>query len=201
MVSQTETINQVQSMLNKEEFISKNELLSKVKELGWKPVTLNYSLKVLRQQGVLIEQEKDGETMIKLGENQYKPAPAVQNNFRTQGYRTKKSRYQGEIPELTKEQEELKNLVNNNREALFNKKVMWTDGQGMNFPLTIAGMGDVTLRCRFYLADFMDSEPQTGAIVYIPWHDSRIGQLTDQIKNLLNPVQEMQECVNFAVTP
>lgn len=197
-MNKNNTISKVQSMLNTEEFTSKSELLSQIKELGWKPVTLNYSLKVLRQQGVLLEEEKDGEIMIKLTKKQYQPAQEIKNNFRNPGYRARKSNYKKEIPELTEDQESFKKLVNDHRDDLFGKKITWIDGNGMKFPLTIAGMGDVTLRCRFFLSDFMESEPQTGALIYIPWHDGHISQLFEQVEELLTPEEELQECVNFA---
>ena len=113
-------------------------------------------------------------------------------------FRGKKSNYKRQIRELTPEQEAFKAKALDNKDELMNKKVIWEDGNGMKFPLTIAGMGDITIRCRFFLNDFMESEPQTGALVYIPWDDGRIEQLFGQVDELLSPEQELEECVNFA---
>lgn len=197
MNKQNEVIKTVQSMLNEESFISKDELLVKTQELGWKPVTLNFALKKLKELGVLIESNEDGDKMYKLGQNEYPANKKSEKNMGTPGYRTRRSNYKREIKELTPEQEDFKQKVNNNRDELFGKKIIWEDGNGMKFPLTIAGMGDITLRCRFFLADFLESEPQTGALVYIPWDDGRISQLFDQVDELLSPKEEIQECVNF----
>ena len=197
-MSKTEQVTKtVLGMLNEERFVSKDELLIQTQELGWKPVTLNFAIKNLRESGVLIEEKEGDVAMYKLNGNEYRGVQKSEKIMRTPGYRTKKSRYQREVRELTPEQEEFKAKVNDNRDALMNKKVIWEDGNGMKFPLTIAGMGDITLRCRFFLADFMESEPQTGALVYIPWDDGRIDQLFEQVDELLEPQQELQECVNF----
>lgn len=198
MNKQNETINTVKEMLNENTFVSKDELFAQTSELGWKPVTLNFALKKLREQGMLIESTEEGEKMYKLGENQYPAKSESKKITGTQRYQTKKSNYKRQIRELTPEQEAFKAKALDNKDELMNKKVIWEDGNGMKFPLTIAGMGDITIRCRFFLNDFMESEPQTGALVYIPWDDGRIEQLFGQVDELLSPEQELEECVNFA---
>ena len=182
-------IKTVYGMMNSESFTEKEELLNSVKELGWKPVTLNFAISKLKKSGVIVEENKSFKIIkeLKLGETMERTT-----------YKTKKANYRKEIKELTPEQEEFKDLVNDNRDELFGKKITWVDENGMTFPLTIAGMGDVTLRCRFFLSKFMKSEPQTGALVYIPWDEPNISQLFDQVEALLEPKEEVQECVNFA---
>ena len=182
-------IKTVYGMMNSESFTEKEELLNSVKELGWKPVTLNFAISKLKKSGVIVEENKSFKIIkeLKLGETMERTT-----------YKTKKANYRKEIKELTPEQEEFKELVNDNRDELFGKKITWVDENGMTFPLTIAGMGDVTLRCRFFLSKFMKSEPQTGALVYIPWDEPNISQLFDQVEALLEPKEEVQECVNFA---
>lgn len=200
---QQEAIKTVLEMINENENVSKETLLEKTKDMGWKPVTLNFCLKQLKKSNAIVEIiNENGDKMYQ--KNEYPHEIKTENNFETprysNKYQAKKSRYKREVRELTEEQSEFKETCLDNKDLLMGKKVVWTDGNGMKFPLTIAGMGDITIRARFFLADFMESEPQTGALVYIPWDDARINQLFEQVEELLKPQEESQECVNFVMT-
>lgn len=190
-MKQNEVLKIVKSMLNKESYTPKDELLVATQELGWKPVTLNFALQKLKKAGAIKENEQ--KEFILIGDNMQ-----MQNQKQSyKSYKPKKSRYRGNIPELTPEQEEFKELVNNNRDSLMEKEITWIDKNGMTFPLEIAGMGDITLRCRFYLAHFMETEPETGALIYIPWHEESISQLYEQVEEILSNKTSNKKCVNF----
>lgn len=188
-------INKVQSMMNEETPISKDELLVEISELGWKPATLNFALAKLKKAGAI--KENENKEFIKIKDfDQSNITKKVRKV-----YKTRKSNYRKEIKELTPEQEELKSLILDNKEFLNGKVVHWEDKNGMVFPLEIAGGGDITLRCRFYLAGFMDSEKETGALVYIPWDDTAITQITDEINSHLEKTEKSHICVNFGAVP
>lgn len=200
MSKEQNVIKTVQDMLSTEEFISKDDLLDKIKLLGWKPVTLNFALsKLQKANAVEIKKENDIKS-FKLIKKINGDIMETTNKQQDKYYARKKN-YRRTIKELTPEQADFKEKVNTNRDFLFDKEVTWVSGEGIEFPLKIAGMGDITLRCRFFINDFMASEEQTGALVYIPWDDERISQLFDQVDDLLSKEQPVQRCVNFGVAP
>lgn len=194
-----EVIETVQGMLNESSFISKDELLVATKEMGWKPLTLNFALSRLKKAGaieennnkefILIKEFNEGDIMIE--------ERKVNNN----SYRTKKTNYRREIPQLSDEQQSIKDLILDNKSLLNGKVIKWTDENGMEFPLEIAGGGDITLRCRFYLSKFMSTESETGALVYIPWHEPMMANIKEQIENHLSQGDKSHLCVNFGVAP
>ena len=190
-------IKTVSGMMNNEEPISKAELVEKCEEMGWKLTTVNFALSKLKKLNCIKEV---GDKMYIL-ENEFEASETPKQNIQKNGYRTKKSRYQGEIPELTDEQSSIKEMVLDNKNTLLGKKIIWKSDkiENVTFPLIIDGAGDVTLRCRLFFQGFMESEEQTGAVIYIPWHEPSITQIDDQLRKLLN-IKVEHECFNFAQT-
>lgn len=191
MSKENEVIKTVQSMLNEKNYTPKDELIVAITDLGWKTTSLNFALSRLKKAGAIKENENKEFILVKEIKGD------IVNQTPKKTYKAKKSRYKGHIPELTPEQEEFKELVNNNRDSLMEKEITWVDENGMEFPLEIAGMGDITLRCRFYLANFMKVESQTGALIYIPWHEESISQLFGQVEEILSHKKPVKKCVNF----
>ena len=185
-MSNTEKVIQIVSeMLDENEFTDKNELIENGKEIGWKPVTINFAISKLKKADCIIEKKEGEKKMFKL-KKQYRGENKSEKIIDTQGYRTKKSNYRREIKDLDENQANFKKKVLGNRSELMNKPITWVTPEGLTMPLVIAGMGDVTLRCRMFMKNVMESEEETGLLLYIPWHEKSISQLYQQIDDLLN---------------
>lgn len=187
---QKQVISKVHSMLNEEEFTSKNDLLEAGANMGWKPVTINFAISQLKKAKCIEEiKNENGEKMFKLNGNEYRTENTSEKIIDTpgySGYKAKRKNYRRDIPELTPEQESLKEKITANREKLMDKEIIWVTPNGLTLPLIIAGMGDITIRCRMYMENIMESEAETGLLIYIPWHEPTIIQLENQINALLN---------------
>ena len=192
-----QVIKTVQSMLNDVEPVSKTELITKCEEMGWKPATVNFALAQLKKQGCVTQTIEGDEKMFQL-EKEFIANSFNKNKAPKNGYQARKTHYQGEIPELSESQQELKDLILGNRNKLMDKTITWIDENGIVYPLVIAGMGDVTLRCRLFFSGFMTSEKQTGALIYIPWHEpSIVNQIKEQIDAFIG-IKVEHECFDFS---